>query len=638
MELPPRSNPPDPGTGSARGPRRGARLRALVVGVAIGALAGLAPLVSASGPVRATLRAQVAGALASRFPGATLTGDVRLDGLLRVVAGPIDMPSTAGTRTLVHIERMMVRPRFPALLAGRLEIASVAFDGVQVDAGVKGEALADLARALASRRGRAPAGAVSAAPAVSFTRAFVRFGSSDGDAPAVVLGPLVGNAKYGRDGAGSFAEVSLQLPGAAGESVFRVRWSGGQAALEAKLRAITPAALPEPWRARLPVEIGSGSLDLEIDAPRLVAADAGEAQVRAVIRDLELRTDRLSPEPVGPLALRLTGVARWDVRAGSAALDAARLELDESGRAAVSLRLAYASRPEPRVDVEVTATSLDWEAMAAALPTALSPPPETPAVRGALAAHLLASGPLRRPEAWRITGEVDPRALEPGTAQAARVDLARPFAWDGPLPDGTTRKVVVGPQNPAFVPIGALPAHVVRAVLTSEDAGFYGHHGFDLAEIQDALAHSGEKRLRGASTITQQIAKNLFLSTERTYARKIREALTTVALEATVGKRRLLEIYLNMAEWGPGVFGIGEAARHWFGKDARDLSPKEAAFLATVIPNPIRYEMYRRRGALTETWEGRVRGLLMKLRAADVIDDQQFLDAWEAPLMFARGA
>jgi len=115
------------------------------------------------------------------------------------------------------------------------------------------------------------------------------------------------------------------------------------------------------------------------------------------------------------------------------------------------------------------------------------------------------------------------------------------------------------------------------------------------------------------------------------------EAFATVALETSVGKRRLLEIYLNVAEWGPGVFGIGEAARHWFGKDARDLTPKEAAFLATVIPNPIRYEMYRRRGALTETWEDRVRGLLVKLRAADVISEEQLQEAWTAPLAFAGG-
>ena len=140
----------------------------------------------------------------------------------------------------------------------------------------------------------------------------------------------------------------------------------------------------------------------------------------------------------------------------------------------------------------------------------------------------------------------------------------------------------------------------------SEDAGFFVHHGFDVREVQDALASSGAHgRLRGAST-----------------------------LKASASKRRLLEIYLTIAEWGPGVYGIGEAARHWFGKDARDLSPKEAAFLATVIPNPVRYELYRRRGALTERWEERVRELLVKLRASDVLTDEELYQAWYAPLGF----
>jgi membrane peptidoglycan carboxypeptidase len=89
-----------------------------------------------------------------------------------------------------------------------------------------------------------------------------------------------------------------------------------------------------------------------------------------------------------------------------------------------------------------------------------------------------------------------------------------------------------------------------------------------------------------------------------------------------VGKRRILEVYLNLAEWGDGVNGIGEAAQHWFGKDARALSPKEAALLATVIPNPVRYEMYRRRGALTPAWEARVGDLLAKLHATGVLDDE----------------
>jgi len=615
-------------------------LAPLAAGVAL-LLPGFVWLASGSESVRNLLRARVSGELAARCPGAMLVGDVRVDALFRLVLGPIVVPSrTAGAPPLLAIDRTTVRPRLLALLNGRVEAASVTLDGVRVEGGSKGEALAELAHACDSgriRRSNRTASGPVRAVTLAFSRSFVTFGqAADAGALAADLGPFAGRATLGRDGAEATARIDFQMP-VTGGGVVHVRWGAGRGALGANLRGLVPASLPEIWRARLPIDSTAGSLDLDVDAPTLTASGAGEARIQGVLRGLELRSDRLAPGLVGPITLRLTATARWDLRAGSLELDQARIGLGDGAHVSAPLRVALATRPEPWIEMETAASALDWDALLAALPPALAPPPEAPAVRGTLKVHLALSGPVRRPEAWRIDGDVDPAALEAAPAQPGALDLARPFTWEGRLPDGRTRKVVVGPQNPAFVPVDALPAHVVRAVLTSEDAGFYGHHGFDLSEIQDALARSSERRLRGASTITQQIAKNLFLSLERTYVRKIREALATVALETSVGKRRLLEIYLNVAEWGPGVFGIGEAARHWFGKDARDLTPKEAAFLATVIPNPIRYEMYRRRGALTETWEDRVRGLLVKLRAADVISEEQLQEAWTAHTVLAGG-
>ena len=274
---------------------------------------------------------------------------------------------------------------------------------------------------------------------------------------------------------------------------------------------------------------------------------------------------------------------------------------------------------------------MDWTALAAALPPALAPPRGAPGLTGILAGALTVAGPLRQPAEWRLDGEVDSSHLAPALANGGP-DLARPFVYEAHLTRGGTRRVTIGPENPAFVPLGELPNHFVRAVLESEDAGFYGHKGFDLSEVQEALSNGG--RLRGASTLTQQLAKNLFLSRDRTLSRKVREALATIALEVAVGKRRILEVYLNLAEWGDGVNGIGEAAQHWFGKDARTLSTKEAALLATVIPNPVRYEMYRRRGALTPAWEARVGDLLAKLHATGVLDDEGLRAAEAETLTF----
>ena len=117
--------------------------------------------------------------------------------------------------------------------------------------------------------------------------------------------------------------------------------------------------------------------------------------------------------------------------------------------------------------------------------------------------------------------------------------------------------------------------------------------------MKESIIDAAEgSRVRGASTLTQQLAKNLFLSRERTFARKVREALFTVALEASLPKARLMEIYLNIIEWGPGIHGLGEASRHYFGVNARNLSVQQAAFLATIIPNPVKYHaMYEQRQA-----------------------------------------
>ncbi len=127
------------------------------------------------------------------------------------------------------------------------------------------------------------------------------------------------------------------------------------------------------------------------------------------------------------------------------------------------------------------------------------------------------------------------------------------------------------------------------AVIAAEDQNFATHHGFDFDSIQQAInAHERGQVLRGASTISQQVAKNLFLWSGRSFLRKGLEACFTVLIELTWPKRRILEVYLNVAELGDGVFGIEAASRRFFHKPAADLGPEEAALLAAVLPNPVR--------------------------------------------------
>ncbi len=165
------------------------------------------------------------------------------------------------------------------------------------------------------------------------------------------------------------------------------------------------------------------------------------------------------------------------------------------------------------------------------------------------------------------------------------------------------------------VPLARISPRLVLAVLIAEDDKFYGHEGFDFAAMKLALeknVHRG-RVLRGGSTISQQLAKNLFLSPSRSVIRKVREAAITVWLEWKLPQRRILELYLTVLEWGDGVFGIEAAARRYYGKSAAALSAGEAIRLASVLPNPHRFvpagndngRMNRKRRLLTERMAAR---------------------------------
>jgi monofunctional biosynthetic peptidoglycan transglycosylase len=160
-----------------------------------------------------------------------------------------------------------------------------------------------------------------------------------------------------------------------------------------------------------------------------------------------------------------------------------------------------------------------------------------------------------------------------------------------------------------------------HAVIHAEDARFWQHEGVDWQAVKQAAEHNWEARSlsRGASTITQQVAKNLYLSPSRNPLRKVREFLIARRLERHLTKRRLLEIYLNIAEWGDGVFGAEAAAQRWFDRSASELTPAQAARLAIALPSPRRFAPDRRTAAL----DRKALRLLREMRRDDLIDDAE---------------
>jgi len=143
-----------------------------------------------------------------------------------------------------------------------------------------------------------------------------------------------------------------------------------------------------------------------------------------------------------------------------------------------------------------------------------------------------------------------------------------------------------------WVPLDRISRNMPIAVVAAEDQRFPDHWGFDFEAIADALEHNGKnKRLRGASTISQQVAKNLFLWPGRSWLRKGLEAGFTVGIELCWPKRRILEVYLNIAQFGPSTFGVGAASKRFFNRSADKLNSHQAALLAAVLPNPGRYKV-----------------------------------------------
>ncbi len=152
-----------------------------------------------------------------------------------------------------------------------------------------------------------------------------------------------------------------------------------------------------------------------------------------------------------------------------------------------------------------------------------------------------------------------------------------------------------------WVPWSRISKHAGLAVIAAEDQNFPTHHGFDVESIQKAIdAAERGRRLRGASTISQQVAKNVFLWSGRSFVRKGLEAYFTVLIELTWSKRRILEVYLNVAEMGDGVFGVEAASQRFFKRPAAKIGPSEAALLAAVLPNPIRLRVNRPSGYVEE--------------------------------------
>lgn len=196
------------------------------------------------------------------------------------------------------------------------------------------------------------------------------------------------------------------------------------------------------------------------------------------------------------------------------------------------------------------------------------------------------------------------------------------------------------PGSAAYVPLKLISNGIKKAVLVSEDSAFYQHRGFDFAEIKKSYETNmlvGEYK-RGGSTLTQQLAKNLFLSKEKTFQRKFVEAFYTVQLEKYLTKDEILERYLNVVQFGKDIFGIKAAAEYYFKKSPQELSLNEGIFIAILLPNPVKYAQSFHKQKLSIFAGNRMKDVLLKLKTFHRITEEEYnISFAELPTFFSNG-
>ena len=594
-----------------------------------------------SAAMRGQLREKVEAALAARLGSVELGSYTGVDWGLRLSFGPVRIAPEAGAPVVLEMERVRVRPRWTALLAGRLEPGVVQMHTVVLRPGTHLEGLRALAHRLeskaptAAKEGSTQSTSGSRVPRLEVQDLRIELVSSK-DGHPLDLGAWDAQVEVSGVESGRVLELAVQRDGG-GEARTTARWAREQPIqLETVLESMPLRPLVELLGQRVGVRATAGLVSGRVNG--LLPADLkrGELNVEGRIEGLYLEGARLATEPVGPWRLSGAGIVDWDRGSREIRLRDGHIGFGENDSLRVNLEGVYEGVKVPRFRAEARVDQLRYQDAVDALPPQFSLGDEAPRIPGLLDARVRVAGPVRDPEAWVVDVKLDLAGLR-AAAKNTPFFLRGPFIYRPLDAAGHTREVWVGPQNPNFVPIADLPRYVSRAVTTSEDAGFWFHPGFDFDEMRESLIDAAEgSRVRGASTLTQQLAKNLFLSRERTFARKVREALFTLALEASLPKARLMEIYLNIIEWGPGIYGLGEASRHYFGVNPRNLSVQQAAFLATIIPNPVRYHVFYEKGRLTPNWQHRVRDLVRKLETNGFIDPGQAFEAQYTALRFKK--
>ncbi len=344
--------------------------------------------------------------------------------------------------------------------------------------------------------------------------------------------------------------------------------------------------------------------------------DADGAALGMAIQEPRLATDVVRGLDV---ALRARGLATSDgqLRLDDFAATLGAIHLSASGaldqqrdHVAGSLRAELASAP--------------CQSLLDSLPTSLLPALEVANVGGTMGAHGQLTFDTRSLDDQRLDYDVQDECHVTEVRESlSREHFRQPFAHRIYLPDGSTSEHLTGPGTKDWTALESISPYMQVAVLTTEDGAFLKHRGFNRSAIRASIIANLKARrfIRGASTITMQLAKNLFLSRNKTLSRKLEEVVLTEYLEQAFSKDELMELYLNVIEFGPGVYGIGPASEYYFGRTPAELKLAECLFLSSLLPAPIRYSKMHEAEQLPDGWMRTLRATMQIANKRGLISD-----------------
>jgi hypothetical protein len=381
---------------------------------------------------------------------------------------------------------------------------------------------------------------------------------------------------------------------------------------------------------------GRGAVELDPDE-KTFAADGSLALKGAAIEE-----PKLADGTVENVDLSARGVVAskgdltaWSLTGGALELGKLRLELEGGFDASA---IGADKKRAPKVWLSWNVPVVPCGDALSSMPKGLLPKLEGMEMQGTFGAHGRFAFDAKQLEKTEVDLFLDQKCRVTKVPPAVSVDRFREaFELRVYDPKGNPKMARFGPGTPEWVSIDKISPYVIDALLTCEDGAFFVHNGFSAAAIRNAMIaniKSGKFAL-GASTISMQLAKNVFLDRRKQLSRKLQEAVLTMWLEQAMSKNELLELYLNVIEFGPNLYGIGPASQHYFGRPASDLDPLEATFLVSILPSPVKRHSMWEHGA-GDGYLQYLRTLLKEEKNRGKIEEDEYQAAVVKTLVFHK--